>query len=429
MTQANWTPPQDFIEVPSADDKIRVWAPIPQSELSETSHTYNCPNCGAPTKFDITTSGLSCVHCGYQVKPDSKNIGKAAQELEFRTETIKKADMSWYENRNQVHCENCGANLLVEKNDVSVKCLFCASNKVILQKAPAQEFYPSAIIPFKTKPAQVESSILTWLGKGWFHPKELQQNAKINKLSPIYIPAWTFDTDIDAQWKALVGYERQKRYYDSSSKTWKSKTVIDWRWEDGQVNETIDDFLISGSDKIQDHLFVNISNFNLSDLMEFSPDFLVGIKAQLYSKHLPEAWNEAKGKLREYMKDACYHDIPTSHVRNFSLVADFQNETWRIIFLPIYIITYIYQQNTYQVVVNGQTNQLAGQKPVDWNKIWLAFAGLFAPGIFAAFISLILLVLGTPGLIGLLISFFLLVIGGIIAVSIYQKAKASEKGS
>ncbi len=429
MTQTNWTPPQNFIEVPSADTGIHIWAPVEKTDTPEITQTYNCPNCGAPTKFDISLNGLSCSHCGYQVKPGSKNIGKLAQELEFRTETIKRAHQSWYANREQLHCENCGADLLVEKNDISIKCPFCSSNKVILLKAPSQEFYPSALLPFKAKPEEVENSLQTWLGKGWFHPKELKQNAKINKLSPIYIPAWTFDTLIKASWKALVGYERQQRYYDSSSKSWKTKTVIDWRWEDGQVNETVDDFLISGSNKIQDHLFANISKFNLSSLMEFSPDYLVGIKAQLYSKHLPEAWDEAKNKLREQMKDACYDDIPTSHVRNFSLVADFQNETWRIIFLPIYLITYNYQEHPYQVVVNGQTNQLAGQKPVDWNKIWLAFAGLFSPGILTAFVSLILLVIGIPGVIGLLISFFLLVVGGIIATTIYQKAKASEKGS
>ncbi len=281
MTQANWTPPQNFIEIPSTDTGIHIWAPISQTESIEVSQTYNCPNCGAPTQFDITVSGISCNHCGYQVKPDSKNIGKSARELEFRTETIQRANQSWYENRDQIHCENCGADLLVEKNDISVKCPFCTSNKVVLQKAPSQEFYPSALVPFKIKPTEAETSIQIWLGKGWFHPNELQHSAKINKLSPIYIPAWTFDTEINAQWKALVGYERQKRYYDSSSKSWKTKTVIDWRWEDGQVDEIVDDYIISGSDKIQDHLFAKISKFNLSGLMEFSPDYLVGIKAQI----------------------------------------------------------------------------------------------------------------------------------------------------
>ncbi len=429
MTQIPWTPPENFVEIPSSDPAIHIWAPEPQTESTRPAQTYNCPNCGAPTQFEITVRGIACRHCGYQVQPHSKNIGTTAQELEFRTETIQQANKTWIENRDQLHCENCGADLLAEKNDISVKCPFCASNKIILNKTPSQEFFPSALLPFRKKQQEVETTLQTWLGKGWFHPTELQSSARINKLSPIYVPAWTFDTVIDAQWKALVGYEHQERYYDSSSKSWKTKTVIKWRWEDGRVNRSIDDYLISGSNKIQDHLFHKVAAFDLSALMEFSPDYLVGIKAQLYSKHLPEAWEEAKNKLRDMMKTACYDDIPTSHVRNFSLVADFQNETWRIIFLPIYIITYLYQNQTFQVVVNGQTNQLAGQKPVDWNKIWLAFAGLLSPGILAGFVSLILLITGLPGMIGLLISLFLLIVGGIIAFNIYQQAKASEKGA
>jgi hypothetical protein len=55
----------------------------------------------------------------------------------------------------------------------------------------------------------------------------------LDRLTGVYLPFWTFDADIHSKWKAEVGYEREERYYDHASKEWKSRTVIDWRWENG----------------------------------------------------------------------------------------------------------------------------------------------------------------------------------------------------
>ena len=94
---------------------------------------------------------------------------------------------------------------------------------------------------------EVLDNINLWIGKGWFHPGDLQKAFSLKKLSALYIPVWTFDADIDSSWDALVGHERQERYYDLSSKTWKSRTVIDWRREKGNQSRFFDDFLVSGS--------------------------------------------------------------------------------------------------------------------------------------------------------------------------------------
>lgn len=428
MAQENWNPPQEYIEVQSKDPAIRVWAPKAIKAVEHKPQTYNCPNCGAPTKYNIAQGGVSCEHCGYTAPTQAANVGKNAKELEFRVETLQKSTENWKAEKEQLLCENCGAELFVDEKDISTTCPFCASNKVIIHKAPSDDFYPQAILPFKKNHNEIQAVFNEWLGKGWFHPKELTMTSQISKLSPVYIPAWTFDTNIDADWKALVGYERQKRYYDSSSKTWKTKTVIDWRWENGAIQQNIDDFIVIASNKLKANLFNHIKAYNLHDLMTFSQEYLVGFKAHKYTIQLTDGWEIAKNNLRESAKKACYQDIPTHHVRNFSMTADFRDETWRLILLPIYLISYKYNNEAYQVLINGQNNKLAGQKPVDWNKIWLAIAGLVSPGLLAAFISIILLVLGVPGIIGLFISGGLLLIGGLIAINIYNNAKKSEEG-
>jgi hypothetical protein len=108
------------------------------------------------------------------------------------------------------------------------------------------------------------------------------------------------------------------------------------------------------------------------------------------------------------------------------MTADFANEVWRFVLLPVYIAAYRYQDRVFQVMVNGQNGVVAGQKPVAWWKIWLATAGLLLPGLLLGLISLPLLLVGGVGMLPLILGIVLLVIGGVIAFTIYRQAVASE---
>ena len=133
-----------------------------------------------------------------------------------------------------------------------------------------------------------------------------------------------------------------------------------------------------------------------------------------------------KRTIREKARKACHADIPTHHVRNFSMSADFSDEAWRYILLPVYLSSYKFEDKVYQVMVNGQTGATAGQKPVAWWKIWLAIAAILSPGVILGLIGLPLLLLGGAGMIPIAIGFFLFIIGIIISVFLYNKARRSE---
>ena len=108
------------------------------------------------------------------------------------------------------------------------------------------------------------------------------------------------------------------------------------------------------------------------------------------------------------------------------MTADFASETWRYLLLPVYVAAYQFESKVYQVMVNGQTGLVAGQKPVAWWKIWLAIAAMLAPGVILGLIGLPALALGGVGVILLVLGFVLILLGGAGSIALYRQAIASE---
>jgi DNA-directed RNA polymerase subunit RPC12/RpoP len=383
----------------------------------EEPTTYKCPNCGAATKYDVTAGGIACEHCGYSAPAQAQKVGVQAQRSEFTLETLSQAEKGWGLDRRVLHCDSCGAELAIAEGALTATCPFCASHRVNLR--------PRFVIPFKITPEIVRQRAREWLGKGWFHPSGLADSSAIDSFSGVYLSFWTFDANIGSDWIAEVGYEREERYYDASAKEWHTRTLIDWRWERGRVVTRVNNLLVAGTARLSHLILEKVYPFNLNDLVTYSPDFLAGWQALTYDITLPKAWEAGKDIMREKAKSACYADIPTSHVRNFSMSANFSDEAWRYILLPLYVAAYLFESKTYQVMVNGQTGTVAGQKPVAWWKVWLALGLLLIPSFLLGLVVLILTAAGV-GVVLLGVAFVLLIIGMIFSIIIYRQAAASE---
>jgi len=164
-----------------------------------------------------------------------------------------------------------------------------------------------------------------------------------------------------------------------------------------------------------------------------SPSYLAGLLAQAYDVPLESAWAAAREQMRDRTREACYGQASTSQARNFSMSLDFSDESWRYVLVPAYVAAYRYGGQSYHVMVNGQTGAIAGQRPVDWTRVWLAVAAMVAPGLLLGLLGVLATVLGAvmlPSLaIGggvLLVALVLLIIGGIFAVITLNKARGMD---
>lgn len=400
LSVSNWQPPPGYIQVESQLSGVTVYAPAPQVEAGPEAQDFKCPKCGGTTAFDPTAASIACAYCGYVQALDADVVGAAAAEREFTLENLALADRDrgWGEERRNLYCNSCGADLSLAADDLSTTCAFCGSNRVVARVAASDTLRPRFLVPFQVDADDCTRLARQWLGRSWMHPSGLSSAADSARFQGIYLPFWTFSANIRAHWKAQVGYEETERYYDHQDDTWKSRTTIDWRWESGDVELTVEDLLSLGTTKINRVLLDKIAPFDLQALTVYEPGFLAGWQAQSYDVPLQDAWDAAKATMRERARRACRDEIHSSHVRNFSMTADFDDEVWRYILLPVFVAVYHFGGRAYQILINGQTSRIVGQRPVAWRKVWAVIAGLLLPGVILGLVGL-MLPAGEPGAI------------------------------
>lgn len=409
---------------------IEVYMPAPVVEAVKAEVVdFKCPQCGATTAYSAADGGLTCTHCNYYEAPQRPIEGKGAEQLEFTVDTLEQAAVQdqllrpaqgWGESRVEVACQSCGAVITLATTNLSYTCPFCGSNKVIQRQASQDVLRPRFVIPFKVDTPACSRISTEWLGSSWMTPSDLRQSASKALFQGVYLPYWTFDARTPASWRAEVGHPRMERYRHNGE--WKTRTVIDWRWESGQVEQIHDDLLVPGAGSASPLLLKEIGNFDLNDLSPYEPKYLAGFQAQAYDVPLEAAWETGRQEMRERTKQACIARASTSQVRNFTMSLDFADESWRYILLPVYSAAYTYGGKTYQAMINGQTGAIAGQRPVDWNKLWLVIALALLPGFIVGVLGLLAIPLFGIGVPIAGIGFFLLLVGVVASIVLYIQA-------
>jgi DNA-directed RNA polymerase subunit RPC12/RpoP len=418
-------PPPNFVKIDSGLDGFVVYKPVPLStDQKQEVVDFTCPQCGATISYNALVEGVKCEYCGYEFKTAAEVEGRSAQQFEFTVETMEEASNGWGVDRFELACQNCGAKTSIPTEKLTYTCPFCGSNKVIQNQNVQDILRPKVLIPFQLGENECEKIFKGWLGSHWMTPSTLKNLVNFENFVKIYLPFWTFDSTTDADWKAEVGHPKTEQYYDHGSKSWKTRTRIDWRWESGNVQLKIDDLLVPGTERVSARHLSSVQNNDLSALVKYEPSFLAGMQAKNYDISLEAAWDVARQNMREKTRLACRDQASTGMIRNFRMDLDFKDENWRLILLPFFMTSYRFNSKVFQVLINGQTGKISGQRPVDWTKVWLVVAALLAPGVFLGMLGLLTLPLGGVGapigVFGLCLLFIGLVIGIVILVKASQ---------
>lgn len=422
-----YRPPDGYVQLPSQVDGIVVFAPAPDDDGPKAPTTTSCTQCGAPVAFDIGAQAVVCDRCGTEaVRAVAVGALSNADGHEFTLEALRRGAVGWGTERRTLHCDGCGADLVVEPTALTTTCPLCASNKVELLAADEAAVRPGFVLPFRVLAGDLHAPVRSWLGKGWMHPGSLGTLARVDHFVGLYVPYWIFDADVDASYECEVGTDRTVTRRDSQGNT-RTVTETTWRWTRGTVSPRFTGVRVPGTTRMSQVLLGRTAAaFELGDLVPYQPELLAGFQAQAYDVALPDAWEQGRALVRDMTRMAATSDAGGDRVRNMSLTAALDNEVWRYVLLPVYVTAYRFDGRTFQVMVNGRSGVVHGQKPVVWWRIYAVITLFLLPAVCSGLLGLPLLLLGGAGLFFLILGFILLVFAIIGAVGLYRSALDAE---
>lgn len=353
--------------------------------MSEGTNKFPCPGCGGDMVFDAEKQSLTCQYCGNVIEI-AKEDYSVVKEYPIET-AMERASRDWGGKTEIIRCESCGAETIIQANQLTTECAFCGSIH-ILQEPQENTIRPETMIPFKIDKRNALSKYKTWLKKRWLAPGNLKVLAREEKMSGVYIPFWTYDAETDSFYTA----EKGTYYYvtetvfvkDSNGRSHPEQRRVRktrWSFTSGAFRHFFDDVLICASKTDGKNLIKRLEPFHLNELVEFKNEYLSGFMAEKYSVGLEQGFNEAKSVIRSELYRMIRNHIIADEVRNLRIQTSFSNVTFKHILLPVWISAYCYKNKVYKFLVNGQTGEVKGQAPVSAMKVLLLIlAGLIIAG-------------------------------------------------
>lgn len=338
---------------------------------------FACPACGGAAEWSPAKQALVCPFCGNvaAMQPPAATEG-AVKELDLATalQNIPESARGWETATRTVKCQSCQAISVFKPERVAQNCDFCGSPALVPYDEIQAPIRPESLLPFKMSESDVRDRVRAWYRGRWFAPNKFKNRAFTDTLHGVYLPYWTFDAQVAAQWTAEAGYYyyTTESYTDSKGNS-QTRQVRHTRWENasGALDHFFDDELIPASRGVPAPLLRKVEPFPTGQLAPYDAGYISGWVVEQYQIDLVAAAQHSREAMDTKLRALCAEQIPGDTYQNLQVDADYSAQTFKHVLLPIWLLTYQYGATTYRVIVNGFTGTVAGKYPKSWIKIAL----------------------------------------------------------
>jgi hypothetical protein len=357
---------------------------------------FACPACGAEAVWNPGKRVLACPFCGKESEA-TPEIARSAQaaiaehDLLAALGEAAPAARGWGIARTSVRCRSCDAVNVFEPERVGQRCEFCGSSALVPYEEIAEAFSPESLLPMTLGEAEARDRVRGWFGTRWLAPGRLKRDAMIDRVHGLYVPYWTFDAAVVADWTAESGtyyYVTERRRGSDGRTTTQQVRKVRWTQASGRLQHAFDDLLVAASKGVDPALLRQVEPFPTRQLVPYDPGFLAGWVVERYQIDLRAAAEGARERMERELEALCGKAVPGDTYRNLRVHPDWSGQTYKHILVPIWLLGYQFGRKTYQVVVNGATGTVAGRSPLSPLKIaLLALAALVALYLVAMYVG------------------------------------------
>jgi hypothetical protein len=309
------------------------------------------------------------------MQPGTAAIGRV-QELDLATAlaNIPASDRGWQTATRTVKCQSCQAISVFKPERVAQNCDFCGSPSLVPYEETKAPIRPESVLPFKLSESDVRDKVRRVVSQPLVCPNRFKSRAFTDTLHGLYLPYWTFDAQVAAQWTAEAGhyYYTTETYRDSKGNS-QTRQVRHTRWEyaAGSLSHFFDDELVPASQGVPAELLRKIEPFPTAALAPYDAGYVSGWVVEQYQIDLVAAAQHSRSAMDVKLRELCAKQIPGDTYRNLNVAADYSAQTFKHVLLPIWLLTYQYGAKTFRIACNGVTGTVAGKYPKSWIKITL----------------------------------------------------------
>jgi len=332
---------------------------MPQSQ-------YPCANCGANVEFAPGTSVLKCPYCGAETQ-----LGRTGRQIREHSY----AEFAGLPRKpvatlapHVFTCQGCGA--VTESDKVSDRCQFCGA-PLVADVGDGGQVAPEAVVPFGVDRAALRTALRSWASSRWFAPNGLKKVTEAESSRSTYLPHWTYDARTASSYTG----QRGEHYWETETYTedgeTKTRQVQRTRWwsASGRVSRDFDDVLVIGTTRVTQKHLDALEPWPLPDAEPYRPEYLAGHETLRYDIE-PEAGLEtAKARMATVIEDDCRRDIGGDEQQINSVDTDYRDLAFKLMLLPVWIACYLHAGRTYNILVNGRTGEVSGERPYSAAKI------------------------------------------------------------
>lgn len=332
-----------------------------------------CPACGAPQQMAATVIPASPPGGVLSVAP-MPDQSQASPEI-VEAEQI---------NQKFFRCQNCGSEVATDPDHRSYVCPFCDSTYVVeFSPELAGRQRPEFIIGFAITPEDAQEKFRHWIGhNGWFCPGDLSRAMVADKMKGVYLPFWSFSMLAESDWGANIGefWYRTETYVENDEKgnpVTKTRQVQETEWWplQGRHHRYYSGYLVSGSRGLSQADAERIKPFQLPSLKRYAPYFLAGWFCEEYSIARDEALKRCQEEFFQWEQRNVNNFLPGDTHAQVQVNTTFSNVNSDLCLLPVYVLSYRYQDKLFRFLLNGQTGKMDGDKPLSWGRVTAAIVG------------------------------------------------------
>ncbi|MBM3500003.1 MAG: hypothetical protein FJX74_15190 [Armatimonadetes bacterium] len=279
-----------------------------------------------------------------------------------------------------IKCDACGASITGISTWKPSVCDYCGSEVIV--ELPAASMSAVAERPrcvgFRLDAAQAGERLRAWLKSSFWSPGDLAATARTDEQAAIYVPAWEAQVEVETAWQGARSETRHRRVSKTRTNPQTGQTE---RYEEDEAYQEW--YPASGTRQGSYAEVINASGALTQDEVSALMPWDTGAEAM--EEDLADALNrgrrmeepsvgaeEAVRRAREIIEGRERSECQTLIERLDSASTRFGEFLTQRVIVPVWVFRYNYKGKVQRAVMNGQTGELHGERPVSGLKVALA---------------------------------------------------------